>query len=124
MKCCSCSASVTSTQSIAHPLADFSSIIRSGAAQAEPGDVWGIIAFEKGCYLYAFDITQETRSIVIHLWSRTCCCKCCASSLRPDQPSPTGDLSACENHCLKSHLCQWTHTIYRLNDCFWYSSSA
>src|SRR5713101_1790987 len=118
MKGCAGGARMTSTQSIAHPLAEFSGIIWRSAAQAEPGNVWGIIAFEKGCYLYAFDIAQDARSIVIHLWSRACCCKRCASSLRPDQSPTTGGLSICENYCLKSRLCQRTRAVYRLNYCF------
>src|SRR5260370_2482255 len=69
-------------------------------------------------------MAQEARSIVIHLRGGACCCKRGASSLRPDQHPATGDLSICENHCLESRLCQWTRTVYRLNNCFWYSSSA
>src|SRR2546428_12800276 len=116
--------SVTSTKAIAQTRTKFSSIIRSRTSQAEPCYVRVAVTLEKGSYLHALDIAQEARGVIVHFWNRTCRCKCGVGSLRPDQPTVAGSLGMCENHCLKSNLCQWTSAVNGLDYGFRYGASA
>src|SRR5438270_9146910 len=103
---------------IGDALADFRGVVGSGTAHTEAGYVWITVAFEENSYLYAFDVAQETREVVVHVWCSARYSQGGVGGLRPDEAPIAGGLRVGDDEGRKPNWSEGRRAADR-----WYNGS-